>query len=453
MGRGTVPDKVTLNVGGKRFVTSRATIGRAGRESMLGAMIHPDWNSSDEQGEYFIDRNPAYFAVLLDFLRTGELHIPPNMSEKALYREALYYGLIESIHMSRWGRLDGNRVELASSVRGRATGDATAIRADGHGGCCVAHGSMVHVYDWTMEELPPLSLHYNAVNDVGFLDPQRLVISTCATVDKPGRGGMACFNTRTGKMQHKFELCDSGHQVNLRAGALCSGDGHVYASCRGRSDEHGLGVWDQVTGQQLDFFCEALGDAGKLQWLSTRRLLAVSALFPRSDRGHVSLVDFRSRSVVWSWTEQRQADKIVLDAVALEDYTTICVVNQFDHIGFIDMKIDGQRQRYGQGQEQGPGHVKWSHRNRPGNTSNVEEKCYSKLAACGSQLFSTSNGGVNVLCGPDWVLTSQIRNKGGGGEISDIAVGGDRLFVLHNEENLFDVWETPNLVNGYYDDA
>uniref|UniRef100_A0A0D6QSV3 BTB domain-containing protein n=1 Tax=Araucaria cunninghamii TaxID=56994 RepID=A0A0D6QSV3_ARACU len=437
-------DRVKLNVGGKEFVTSRTTLARAGRDSMLGAMIHRDWNSSYSEtlmDEYFIDRNPAHFSVLLDFLRTGELHIPPAMSERVVYKEALYYGLLDSIHASKWDCLDGNRVRHAASVRGRATGDAAAVRADGEGGCCVAHGCMVHVYDWTMEELPPLSLDFHAVNDVGFLHPGRLVVSTCASVDKPGRGGMASFDTTTGKIVHRFQLCRRDEGKIFTAGALSSGETHVYASCRGRSEEYGLGTWDQSTAQQVDFLSDdnrdwALGDAGKLQWLPRRGVLLVSTLYPRNDRGHVSLVDPRTRGVVWSWTEEAQLDeKVVLDTVAMEDCNTICVVNQFDNTGFMDLRIDGQ----------GDGHVKWSHRTRPRKISDVEEKCYSKLAASGTQLFCSSNGGVNVLCAPDWVFTSRLQEKGGGG-ISDIAVGGDRLFVLHNEENVFNVWETPTLV-------
>ena len=31
--------------------------------------------------------------------------------------------------------------------------------------------------------------------------------------------------------------------------------------------------------------------------------------------------------------------------------------------------------------------------------------------------------------------------------ISDIVVGVDRLFVLYNEEDVFDVWETPVSIN------
>jgi hypothetical protein len=438
--------KIKLNVGGKQFVTNRTTLARAGRESMLGAMISHDWApEKPDSHEYFIDRNPAYFPLLLDLLRTSELHIPPHMSEKALYREAIYYGLMDRVHMAKWSRsLDGNQVRHAASIRGRATGDATAIRAAQDGGCCVAHGSMVHVYDWTMEELHPLNLDYYLVNDVGFLDTQRLVVCTCTSVDKPGHGGMASFNTRTGKLQHRFQVCSQGGQhKNFTAGALASSrDGHVYASCRGLSAEYGVGIWDQTTGHQVDFVYDwPLGDAGKLQWLPESNLLLAATLYPRSDHAHINLMDFREKGgVVLSWTDCHLLDdKVVVDTVAMDDCITVSVVNQYDNLGFLDMRSMN--------------HVKWCHRNRPGKmvsqSFEEEEKWYSKLAACGTQLFSTKNKSVHVFCGPDWVLTSQVENKRGacGGAISDISVGGNRLFVLYNEEDVFDVWETPASLN------
>lgn len=53
------------------------------------------------------------------------------------------------------------------------------------------------------------------------------------------------------------------------------------------------------------------------------------------------------------------------------------------------------------------------------------------------------SGGLRVAWG---VQTAGLRQKEGGA-ISDISVGGDRLFVLHNEEDVFDVWETPRPSN------
>ncbi|CAK9216925.1 unnamed protein product [Sphagnum troendelagicum] len=436
-------DRVRLNVGGKPFVTSRTTLANAGRGSMLAAMIDENWDLVSElvSEEIFIDRNPSYFSVLLDLLRTGELHIPSGMSEKALYREAEFYGITDRVRHARKGPLDGNRLECVASISGRATGDGTAIRASPDGGCCVAHGSMVHVYNWAMEEQIPLTLDYVNVNDVGFLNPNCVVICTCERGDRAG--GMASFNVTSGKLVHKFQVCHDDQLKNFTAGALASSDVHLYASCRGRSYEYGIGTWDQATGQQINFLYETpgrpLGDACKLQWLPQSNLLLVATLFPRSDHSFVSLLDFRTKGKVWSWTDscQRKSadEKIVMDAVAMEECSTVCVVNQFDNLGFIDMRNSSHP-------------VRWSHRYRSARVSECEERCYSKLAVSGSQLFSSKNDSVYVFCSPDWdaargVQTARLRKTEGGGAISDISVGGDSLFVLHNEINVFDVWETP----------
>jgi hypothetical protein len=71
-----------------------------------------------------------------------------------------------------------------------------------------------------------------------------------------------------------------------------------------------------------------------------------------------------------------------------------------------------------------------------------EETCYPKLTAHGGQLFASTGDAISVFSGPDHVLTSTLRG-GNGGAICDFSVGGDRLFALRSEENVFDVWETP----------
>jgi hypothetical protein len=126
------------------------------------------------------------------------------MLEKPLYREAEYYGILDHVRAARKGPLNGNRLDCVASISGRATGDGTAIRASPDGGCCVAHDSMVHVYDWLLEEQIPLTLDYVNVNDVGFLSPNRVVI--CTNDRESGAGGMASFNVKTGSMEHKFQV-------------------------------------------------------------------------------------------------------------------------------------------------------------------------------------------------------------------------------------------------------
>ncbi|KAJ4958250.1 hypothetical protein NE237_025361 [Protea cynaroides] len=434
---GIQKDRVRFNVGGKIFETTATTLAIAGRNSMFGAMFDENWNlRPGETGEYFIDRNPSCFAVLLDLLRTGELNIPPNMPERLLYREALFYGLIDHVRAAKWGQFDGNRLNLAGSVAGRAPGDGTAIRAGPDGGCCVAHGSMVHVYNWMLEEYPPINLDYQRVNDAGWIDSDNIVISACERLGR-GDGGMGLFSSSSGDLRYKFQVNHDNQVKSYTAGALSfSSDYKIFASCKGRSNEYGIGVWDQVTGKQIDFFYESLGwslgDADKLQWLQGRNCLLVATLFPRKDNCYISLLDFREKKMVWSWSDMGALitvdEKRVRDAIAMEDTSSICVVNEYEDLGFMDLRSTN-------------GSVRWSSRSRLMKGKMTDEPCYPKLALHEGQLFSSMNDSISVFCGHDWVLTSRLR-RSEGGSICDFSIGGDRLFALHSEENVFDIWET-----------
>ncbi len=73
-------DWVTVNVGGKRFSTTRSTLGKD-PNSMLAKMFGSDWESQkDESGAYLIDRTPEYFAPILNFLRCGQIIIDPGVN-------------------------------------------------------------------------------------------------------------------------------------------------------------------------------------------------------------------------------------------------------------------------------------------------------------------------------------------------------------------------------------
>ncbi|KAG2659739.1 BTB/POZ domain-containing protein At2g24240-like [Panicum virgatum] len=441
--------RVRLNVGGRVFETTAATLAAAGRDTMLGAMLDASWNAGRDGGdgawpaEYFIDRDPACFAVLLDLLRTGGLHVPPGVPEAALHREALYYGLLDRVRAARLGELDGDRLRLAASVPGRAPGDGTAVRAAPDGGCCVAHGGAVRVYNWALEERRPVYYPAHApVNDAAYLDAATLLV---AARERPGRrddGGVAAFSALTGEPRHRFRVAHDRQPRSFTAGALALGAGcDVFASCKGRFNEYGVGVWDWNTGEQAGFFYEppgcALGDADRLQWLDATGTLMVATMFPRADSSFIGLLDFRDKSVVWSWsdagTPASLEDKHAVHAVAMEDGRSVCVINQYDDLGFLDLRRNAAG-------------VRWRSRSKltaSGKTKACgEETCYPKLAAHGGQLFASTGDTISVFSGADRVLTSTLRCSNGGA-ICDFSIGGDRLFALHSEENVFDVWETP----------
>ncbi|EMS65021.1 hypothetical protein TRIUR3_29164 [Triticum urartu] len=213
----------------------------------------------------------------------------------------------------------------------------------------------------------------------------------------------------------------------------------IFASCKGRLNEYGIGVWDGTTGDQTGFFYEppgcALGDADKLQWLDGTRTLMAATMFPRADSSFISLLDFRDKNVVWSWcdvgTPASLEDKHAVHAIAMEDGRSICVINQYDDLGFLDLRSSA-------------GGVRWRSRSKLMSRKKVhaEETCYPKLATHAGQLFASTNDAISVFTGPDHALTSTLRGSDGGA-ICDFSIGGDRLFALHNEENVFDVWETP----------
>jgi hypothetical protein len=293
-----------------------------------------------------------------------------------------------------------------------------------------------------LEERPLVRLDHAPINDAAYLDATTLIL---AARERRDGGGVAAFSALTGELRHRFRVAHDSQPRPFTAGALeLDGRSSVFASCKGRFNEYGVGVWDAATGAQAGFCYEppgcALGDADRLQWLSDTGTLMVATMFPKTDASFLSLLDFRDRSVVWSWTDAGTPasleEKRAVHAVVMDDGRSVCLINQYEDLGFLDLRKNA-------------GGVRWSCRSKlmtSGGKKKArggEETCYPKLAAHGGQLFASTGDTVSVFSGPDHVLTSTLRGSGSGGSICDFSIGGDRLFVLHNEENVFDVWETP----------
>ncbi|KAF3673272.1 putative BTB/POZ domain-containing protein-like [Capsicum annuum] len=145
-------------------------------------MLDENWNPHSDLAiaERFIDRNPDCFGVLLDLLRT----------------EAEYYGILDHVSSAECDTFDDNRPRLAKSITGWSVMDgeiSRAIHANPSGWCCVAHGSMVHVYDWMLEERPTINLDYNKVNNLCWIDSKNIVVNTVY-------GGIGLFNASIGSV-------------------------------------------------------------------------------------------------------------------------------------------------------------------------------------------------------------------------------------------------------------
>ena len=56
-------------------------------------------NSVDSNGAYLVDRSPAYFEPILNYLRHGELVIDKNVNPQGVLEEARFFGIESLIHM------------------------------------------------------------------------------------------------------------------------------------------------------------------------------------------------------------------------------------------------------------------------------------------------------------------------------------------------------------------
>jgi len=93
--RASSSDLIVLNVGGTRFETSRQTL-LNDPTSMLAKMFDPVSPLQPgllRDGAYFIDRDPEYFRVVLNYLRSGQVALESKQALDAVKIEAAFFGL------------------------------------------------------------------------------------------------------------------------------------------------------------------------------------------------------------------------------------------------------------------------------------------------------------------------------------------------------------------------
>ncbi|RNA21503.1 BTB POZ domain-containing KCTD3 [Brachionus plicatilis] len=86
-------DIINLNVGGQKFSTSRQTLCSVPDSFFSSLMSGRIPSCRDEQGYIFIDRDPKYFCLILNFLRTRELNLTGIENISSLKNEAEFYAI------------------------------------------------------------------------------------------------------------------------------------------------------------------------------------------------------------------------------------------------------------------------------------------------------------------------------------------------------------------------
>eukprot|EP01130_Rhizamoeba_saxonica_P018678 TRINITY_DN9427_c0_g1_i1.p1 TRINITY_DN9427_c0_g1~~TRINITY_DN9427_c0_g1_i1.p1 ORF type:complete len:359 (+),score=77.66 TRINITY_DN9427_c0_g1_i1:41-1117(+) len=115
-------DVIVLNVGGTTFSTSRDTLLKD-HSSYFYSMFGSGYWRPNENGEYFIDRDPTHFRYILNYLRDGKWDISklPKLHVEELLVEADYYNLREildreGLNFNKSMEIIENTLQLASSA-------------------------------------------------------------------------------------------------------------------------------------------------------------------------------------------------------------------------------------------------------------------------------------------------------------------------------------------------
>jgi len=106
------PNKIIINVGGTRFETYKSTL-RNIPDTRLAWITESKADNPDYDpltGEYFFDRHPGMFLMVLNYYRTGKLHAPTDVCGPAYEDELAFWGIDEKqIESCCWGGYSQHR--------------------------------------------------------------------------------------------------------------------------------------------------------------------------------------------------------------------------------------------------------------------------------------------------------------------------------------------------------
>ncbi|WAQ97867.1 KCNAG-like protein [Mya arenaria] len=83
---------IKLNIGGVYFLTRHATLKNA-PDTRLARLTTSSKEYISDQNVYFFDRNPELFNYILDYYRTGELHLPKHVCGATIRNELEFWQL------------------------------------------------------------------------------------------------------------------------------------------------------------------------------------------------------------------------------------------------------------------------------------------------------------------------------------------------------------------------
>eukprot|EP00455_Lapot_gusevi_P027589 TRINITY_DN2926_c0_g1_i3.p1 TRINITY_DN2926_c0_g1~~TRINITY_DN2926_c0_g1_i3.p1 ORF type:complete len:160 (+),score=41.79 TRINITY_DN2926_c0_g1_i3:36-515(+) len=153
------------------------------RESMLAAMLSGRFPMEpDENGAFFIDRDPTHFRHILNFLRDGSINFNED-NQLDILREAKFYqirGLISLIENQKAKAKESTQYELTQEKEYRLVPDITSDKL----GRTFTDMTVMEGYDF--ESWVPASLATKGRESYHILFSKKLSKSELALLDRLG---------------------------------------------------------------------------------------------------------------------------------------------------------------------------------------------------------------------------------------------------------------------------
>ncbi|XP_060601075.1 potassium voltage-gated channel protein Shaw-like [Ruditapes philippinarum] len=114
-------ETLTFNIGGVIFETYRSTIMRI-QSGPLTDESFLEVNQRPGKNDYFFDRDPDAFKIVLNYLRTGKVFIPSHIDGPLVRNELLFWGLTPDLEVMISGDVSMPRStigHLASMIENR----------------------------------------------------------------------------------------------------------------------------------------------------------------------------------------------------------------------------------------------------------------------------------------------------------------------------------------------
>lgn len=106
-----------INVGGSVFMTKLGTLRKRG-VGKLSKISLDDLAFINNKGEFFFDRDPNFFSYVIQYYRTGELHISDSCCTKTIKSEMEFWELdVDTIGDCCWGNYCRAQEQMESTTR------------------------------------------------------------------------------------------------------------------------------------------------------------------------------------------------------------------------------------------------------------------------------------------------------------------------------------------------